>query len=242
MRQQRNERAAHADHANQRRMGIMDRAWIRLMLYSRLRTCEVRHLRLADISFENRRIRIEQSKGLKDRLVYMNSATITALQAWLEVRKALDYASEYVFLYRHQPLTSRYCQVRLKSYGKRCGVDITPHQLRHNCATLLLNAGAPVLSVQSLLGHEKVDTTLGYARLYDGTIAADYYRAMSQVERMFQLPESRHVPLSTPAELVALVDSLGNGTLNQMQRETVQALREGILSLARKEGIAIPSF
>ncbi len=48
-----------------------------------------------------------------------------------------------------------------------------PHQLRHSCATLLLNAGAPVLTVQTLLGHEWVDTTLGYACLYDGTVAAD---------------------------------------------------------------------
>lgn len=234
-----NEREAHAEHANQRRMGILDRAWLRLMLYSGLRTCEVRHLKLQDLSFENRRIRIERSKGLKDRMVYMNSATITALQAWLEVRESLDYFSEYVFFHRHQPLAPRYCAVRLKKYGKRCGVDITPHQLRHSCATLLLNAGAPVLSVQSLLGHEKVDTTLGYARLYDGTIAADYYRAMSQVERLFHLPESRQIPLATPAELVALVDSLGNGTLNEMQRETVQALREGILSLARKEEVKV---
>jgi hypothetical protein len=113
-------------------------------------------------------------------------------------------------------------------------VVITPHQLRHSCATLLLNAGAPALSVQSLLGHERLDTTLGYARLYDGTLAADYYRAMSHVERLFHLPESRQVPLSTPAELVALVDSLGSGTLNEHQRETVQALREGILALEVK--------
>ena len=200
--------------------GLMDRAWIRLMLYSGLRTCEVRRLRLEDINFENRRIRIEQSKGLKDRLVYMNSAAITALQAWLEVREGLNYVSEYVFLYRHQPLTPRYCQVRLKTYGKRCGTGITPHQLRHSCATLLLNAGAPVLSVQSLLGHEKVDTTLGYARLYDGTIAADYYRAMSQIERLFQLPESERAPTINPAQLIALVISLGTGTLNQGQPET----------------------
>jgi hypothetical protein len=57
---------------------------------------------------------------------------------------------------------------------------------------------------------------------------------MSHVERLFHLPESRQVPLSTPAELVALVDSLGSGTLNEHQRETVQALREGILALEVK--------
>jgi site-specific recombinase XerD len=234
-----NEQEAHAAHANQRRMGIMDRAWIHLMLYSGLRTCEVRRLQVEDINFENKRIRIEQSKGVKDRLVYMNSATITALQAWLEVRETLKPPSHHVFFHRRRPLTQRYAQVRLKTYGKRCGVNITPHQLRHSCATLLLNAGAPALSVQSLLGHEKLDTTLGYARLYDGTIAADYYRAMSQVERLFHLPESRQTPFYTPAELVALVDSLSSGTLNEHQRETVQELREGILSLANREEVRI---
>jgi integrase len=234
------EKEAVAEHASRRRLGTLDRAWIQLMLYNGLRTCEVRRLRLGDLDWENRRIRIEQSKGLKDRLVYVNSAAVNALKAWLAIRGEAEYLSDHVFVYCHKPLGGRFCQVRLRTYGKRCGITITPHQLRHSCATLLLNAGAPVLSVQSLLGHEKVDTTLGYARLYDGTIAADYYRAMNQIKRLFALPaeysksETVHVPLSTPAELVALVDSLNGGTLNESQRQTVQALREGILSLALK--------
>jgi integrase len=49
---------------------------------------------------------------------------------------------------------------RLATYGARYGVIVTPHQLRHSCATLLLNAGAPVLMVQTILGHKHVDTTL----------------------------------------------------------------------------------
>jgi hypothetical protein len=134
-------------------------------------------------------------------------------------------------LYHHLPLTPHYCQHRLRMYGKRCGVKVTPHQLRHSCATLLLNAGAPVLSVQFLLGHEKLDTTLGYARLYDGTVAADYYRAMAQVEELFDLHEKRKA-LYTPVEMVALLDSLSRGTLNENQRETVHSIRQGILSLA----------
>jgi hypothetical protein len=73
-----------------------------------------------------------------------------------------------------------------------------------------------------------------YARVHDQTVADDYYAAMSQVERLFHLPESRQVPFSTPAELVALVDSLRSGTLNERQCETVQALREGILALEVK--------
>jgi site-specific recombinase XerD len=50
------------------------------------------------------------------------------------------------------------------------------------CATLLLNARASVLTVQALLGHKHVDTTLRYARLYDSTVATDYERAMSRIE------------------------------------------------------------
>jgi len=76
-----------------------------------------------------------------------------------------------------------------------------------------------------------LDTTLGYARLYDGTIAADYYRAMSQVEQWFHLPESRSTPIYSPAELVALLDSLARGTLNENQRETLHSVRLGILAL-----------
>jgi len=53
------------------------------------------------------------------------------------------------------------------------------------------------------------------------------------------LPESRQAPFYTPAELVALVDSLGSGTLNEHQRETVQELREGILSLASREEVKV---
>ena len=233
------EKEAIANHASQRRLGTLDRAWMHLMLYSGLRTCEVRRLRLGDIDWEKRRIRIEQSKGLKDRLVYVNSATVNALKAWREARGTAEYLSDHVFVYCHRSLSSRYCQVRLRTYGKRCGVKITPHQLRHTCATLLLNAGAPVLSVQSLLGHEKVDTTLGYARLYDGTIAADYYRAMSGIENLFTLTAAGRVPLATPAELVALVDSLNGGTLNEVQRETLHSLRQGILSLAVREEVMV---
>ena len=122
----------------------------------------------------------------------------------------------------------------MRTYGKRCGVSITPHQLRHSCATLLLNAGAPILTVQTILGHQRVDTTLGYARLYDGTIAADYYRAMLQVERQLFLPEDTADESPNSGQLLALVDALRNDTLNEAQQETVRVLRAGIVALAER--------
>jgi integrase len=211
----------------------MDHAWFLAMLHSGLRTAEVQRLHRSDLILQERRVRIQAAKGLKDRVVPLSPATVDALRAYLPLRGPA--AGDHVFLYRHQPFSSFYCYSRLRTYGQRCDVRVTPHQLRHSCATLLLNAGAPVLTVQTILGHKHIDTTLGYARLYDGTVAADYYRAMDQIERLMALGSD--APESPPhsGQLLALVDALGVGTLNETQRETVQALRADILALAERE-------
>jgi hypothetical protein len=79
-----------------------------------------------------------------------------------------------------------------------------------------------------ILGHKQVDTTLNYARLYDGTVAADYYSAMNKVEQQLELPEDRMKEKPSLGQLIALTDSLRNGSLNPAQTEIVRALREGL--------------
>jgi integrase/recombinase XerD len=219
---------AATEHANLRRLGRLDRAWFLLMLHSGLRSSEVRRLRLADLTLVEQRLRIEQAKGLKDRIVPLSQTTVEAIDAYLAVRGPAN--TDHLFLFRHLPLSVTYCLERLKTYSHRCGLNITPHQLRHSCATLLLNAGAPILTVQAILGHKHIDTTLSYARLYDGTVAADYYRAMSQIEPHLHLVE---VPEQTtsPAHLLALLDALRAGTLNAAQQQTLHQLRQAILTL-----------
>ncbi len=226
------EKEAAAPHGGIRRMGLMDRAWVLLMLHSGLRTGEVRRLQLGEVDRERRRARIEQSKGLKDRLVPLSEMALNALDSYLSVRGPAGALPPQVFIFRHKMLSESYCGQRLQTYGERCGVRVTPHQLRHSCATLLLNAGAPVLTVQAILGHKHIDTTLGYARLYDGTVAADYFRAMAQVEQRLFLGDETTASPPHPGELLALVDSLRAGTLSPAQSETVATLRAGILALA----------
>jgi integrase/recombinase XerD len=226
------EKEAAGEHVGLRRMGLMDRAWFLLMLHCGLRSGEVRRLRLPDLDIEGGRSRIEQSKGLKDRVVYLSRQATEALEAYLPWRGPMT--SDHVFTFRHASLTYTYCSARLRTYGERCGVQVRCHQLRHSCATLLLNAGAPILTVQTILGHKHIDTTLGYARLYDGTVAADYYRAMNVVEARLALVQSEDEPVPDRGQLLALVDALSSGTLNDRQKQTVQALREGILALAEQ--------
>ena len=131
-------------------------------------------------------------------------------------------------------MSTTYCNRRLKTYGRRCGVRITSHQLRHTAATLLLNAGAPLLTVKEVLGHERLETTLACTRLYEPTVASHYYLAMAQIEGRMGVRETDQAP--DPGLMLALVDSLHAGTLNAAQREATQALRAGILALAERVG------
>ena len=149
-----------------------DYAWILLMAYSGLRTCEIRNLRWQDVDLQRRTVQIHESKGLRGRVVFFTESTQIAL-------RKLPKASEYVFTYNNEPLSSRYCQSWLKTLGKKCAIQVTPHQLRHTCATMLLNAGMSIFGVQAILGHKYVDTTLRYARVHDSVVAKDYKEAMN---------------------------------------------------------------
>jgi len=153
-----------------------DYAWILLMAHSGLRTCEVRSLRWCDVNLNHRAIRIEESKGLRSRVVFFDYSTKNILEE-------LPHNSEFVFTRNGHPLSNRYCQSRLKTFGKRCNLQATPHQLRHTCATMLLNAGMSIFAVQVILGHRYVDTTLRYARVYDATVAKDFKQMIRTVEQ-----------------------------------------------------------
>jgi integrase len=150
----------------------MDRAWILVMLHSGLRTCEVCSLRWCDVDLQAKTIRIHESKGFQSRVVFLSPQTIQALNC-------LARNFEYVFTYCNQPLNRRYCQSRLTTMGRKCEFHITPHQLRHTCASMLLNAGMSILGVQKILGHKYVETTLRYVRVYDSTVVKDFQRVSS---------------------------------------------------------------
>ncbi len=147
----------------------MDYGWILLMLHSGLRTCEVRALRWRDVDLQSRTLRIHESKSGQSRVVFLSQQVIRVLDC-------LPRNSEYIFTYRDQPLRRRYCQSKLTTIGEKCGFHVTPHQLRHTCATTLLNAGMSILGVQKILGHKYVETTLRYARVYDSTVVKDFQR------------------------------------------------------------------
>jgi integrase/recombinase XerD len=92
-----------------------------------------------------------------------------ALKSYLAAR-GMDKMDGYVFVRNGHPMKKEFVSGRLRAIGKRLGINVSPHRLRHTFATQLLNVGCRVTSIQKLLGHNNVNTTMTYARAFDQTV------------------------------------------------------------------------
>lgn len=75
----------------------------------------------------------------------------------------------------------------LQAAGTQPGVKVSPHALRHTSATQRLNAGCQVTTIQRLLGHRRLNSTMVYARVHYQTAADDYFAAMEAIEHRLTL-------------------------------------------------------
>ena len=64
----------------------------------------------------------------------------------------------------------------VKKYGELLDIKLSPHQLRHACASHLTEAGMPLQQVQQLLGHQRVDTTQRYAQVSQREMEREFHR------------------------------------------------------------------
>ena len=167
------------------RDALLDRAAFYLLWQGGLRLGEVEDLSLEDLDLANRRLTVRQGKGRKDRAVYLTDTAVRAMQIYLAVRGMGP--SSHVFLYHNNPVRKDLIRERIKAAGKRVGVKVTPHCLRHTFGTQLINAGCRVTTIQKLLGHLRLNSTMIYTRVHDRTVAEDYYAAMAKVENRLVL-------------------------------------------------------
>jgi len=109
---------------------------------------------------------IARGKGDKEREVYFNIRCEIWLKRYIESRYDNNTA---IFVTARQPHKMSVAQMRyiIKRISNRAEInkEIHPHQLRHSYATHLLNNGAPIEIIQSLMEHEKSETTRIYAQL-----------------------------------------------------------------------------
>lgn len=158
--------------ANRGFFALRDKAILELLYTCGIRVSELCGLSLFDIDLRARQVRI-LGKGGKERLVPIGKAAATALRNYLEFRqkpdgfyKGLkDPKEKALFLNRDGArLSTRSVNNLVHKYMELSGSSkiISPHKLRHTCATHLYDAGMDLRHLQELLGHKNISTTSIY--------------------------------------------------------------------------------
>ena len=173
-------------------LSLRDRALLELLYATGARISEVCGLSLADFDRENRLVRVF-GKGAKERVVPFGRVAEAAIETWLASgrvhlipnRWARRGDEEAVFLNtRGARLSRQSAWAVVKKYGEQVGLGakLSPHVLRHSCATHLLDHGADLRIVQELLGHASISTTQVYTKVSQERLWKVYRQAHPRAE------------------------------------------------------------
>lgn len=153
---------------------LRDKAILELLFSTGLRVSELVKLQRYHLDDSKEELTV-RGKGDKPRIVFVSAQARYAVQQYLKVRRD---TSPYLFVAHDraatkrqenpQPLTPRSLERLVARYARVAGImdkKVTPHTLRHSFATDLLQNGADLRSVQTLLGHASVTTTQVYTHV-----------------------------------------------------------------------------
>jgi integrase/recombinase XerD len=148
---------------------LKHRCILELLYSSGLRIGELIRLRVEDISFERRTVRVTRGKGRKDRLTILSAATARRLQQYMAHYQPGEYLFEGQGGETYSPSSVRAIFRRaLQAAGIRR--QLTVHSLRHSFATHLLEQGTDLRYIQTLLGHNSSRTTEIYTHVSTGAL------------------------------------------------------------------------
>jgi integrase/recombinase XerD len=156
-------RAADADG-----LALRDHAILELLYAGGLRVGEICALRVEDLHLDMARAQV-RGKGDKERIVPLGRSAVEALERYLALgRPGLVRAGVQRALFlsvRGNPLTRQWVWEMVRATSPVGGTKASPHKLRHSCATHMVEHGADLRSVQTLLGHADIATTQVYTHV-----------------------------------------------------------------------------
>jgi len=174
--------ALSADHPLADAVALRDRAILELLYAAGLRVSELTGLKVADLSLEAGHALV-RGKGDKERIVPLGRASVQALGKYLQhARPVLEKeANSRLFLSARGAPLSRGWVWKLV---KRSDCAASPHMLRHSCATHMVERGADLRTVQTLLGHADIATTQVYTHLALGRLKAVHRQHHPRAKRV----------------------------------------------------------
>ena len=148
--------------------GVKDHAIFNLMYSAGLRVSELISIKLNDVNYEDKLIKV-YGKGASYRIVPIRESALIDIKRYLKLRnKSVVVDKNILFLNRNgKKLTRQYIYNELKKVGENAGITkaLHPHILRHSFATHLLENGASLRVVQELLGHKNIETSQIYTHV-----------------------------------------------------------------------------
>ena len=161
---------------------LRDRAILEVLYGTGMRISELVGLSIGDLDLDEGLVRV-LGKGTKERVVPVIGLARAAVGTWLAegrpelepVRWARRGDAEAVFLNRRgRRLTRQGAWGIVRKRAEQAGLVLSPHVLRHSCATHMLERGADIRAVQELLGHASISTTQVYTRVALSHLQAVY--------------------------------------------------------------------
>ncbi|PCG20733.1 site-specific tyrosine recombinase XerD [Brachyspira sp. G79] len=150
--------------------GLRDKAIFELMYSSGLRVSEICSLRIDDIFFEGKYLKI-RGKGNKERIVPINDRALDILQRYIQTSRVImvkgKKTSELFLNFRGDKISRVGIWKIVKETMKKSNItkNVYPHTLRHSFATHLIQHGADLRAVQRMLGHSDITTTEIYTHV-----------------------------------------------------------------------------